>query len=320
MDVFVWLPLVISAIAALAARPLADRLPPRTATWLLAASAVVLAGASCGVLGLLALAAAMRIPFVDAAAGMSIRAVNSRDPASVPLGILAGALLAAAAIAAVRAAWLRTTALVAAHQHSRRLPMASQLTGAAEAVVVQDDGVDAYTVPGWPSRIVVTSGMLAALAPDERAVLLAHERAHAGSCHYLFTAVARLAAAANPLLSPLATAIGYSVERWADERAAAAAGSRPLVARAIAKAALAATVAPALRAQSAVLLGALPRPSTARGPGLVPRRVAALLGPPPKLRIVPLVLAVALVAIAGLSAFDAARDLHAMIELAQSAA
>src|SRR5215469_6271832 len=320
MHFSVWLPLVIPAIAAVAARPLADRLPPRTATWLLAVSAVILAAASCGVLGLLALAAAVRIPVVDAAAGMSIRAVNSSDPASMPLGILAGALLAAAAIAAVRAAVLRTTALVAAHRHTRSLPRASRVTEVAEAVVVQDDGVDAYTVPGWPSRIVVTSGMLAALAPDERAVLLAHERAHAGSYHYLFTAVARLAAAANPLLSPLATAIGYSVERWADERAAAAAGSRPLVARAIAKAALAATVAPALRAQSAVLLGALPRPSTARGPGLVPRRVAALRGPPPKLRIVPLVLAVALVAIAGLSAFDAARDLHAMIELAQSAA
>jgi beta-lactamase regulating signal transducer with metallopeptidase domain len=320
MHVFVWLPLAISAIAALTARPLADRLPPRTATWLLAASAVILAGASCGVLGLLALAAAVRIPFVDAAAGMSMRAVNSSDPASVPLGILAGALLAAAATAAARAAWLRTAALVAAHQQGRRLPMASQLTGTAGAVVVQDDGVDAYTVPGWPSRIVVTSGMLAALTPPEREVLLAHERAHAGSCHYLFTAAARLAAAANPLLSPLATAIGYCVERWADERAATAAGSRPLAARAIAKAALAATAAPVVRAQSAILLGALPRPSTTRGPGQVPRRVAALLGPPPRLRLVPLVLTVALVAIAGLSALDAARDLHAMIELAQSAA
>lgn len=320
MHVFVWLPLVIPAIAAVAARPLADRLPPRMATWLLAASAVILAGASCGVLGLLALAAAVRLPYVDAAAGMSIRAVSVSDPASVPLGILAGALLAAAAIGAVRAAWLRASALVAAHQHTRRLPRASRLTGAAEAVVVQDDGVDAYTVPGWPSRIVVTSGMLAALTPAEREVLLAHERVHAGSCHYLFTAVARLAAAANPLLGPLASAIGYCVERWADERAAAAAGSRPLAARAIAKAALAATAAPAARPQSAVLLGALPRPSGARGPGLVPRRVAALLGPPPRLRLVPLVLTVALVAVAGLSALDAARDLHAMIELAQSAA
>ena len=320
MHVFVWLPLVIPAVAALAARPLAERLPPRTATWLLAASAVILAGASCGVLGLLALAAAVRIPFVDTAAGMSIRAVNSSDPASIPLGILAGALLAAAATAAARAAWLRVSALVAARQHTRRLPGARRLAGAAEAVVVQDDGVDAYTVPGWPSRIVVTSGMLAALTPAEREVLLAHERAHAGSCHYLFTAVARLAAAANPLLRPLATAIGYCVERWADERAAAAAGSRPLAARAIAKAALAATAAPAARAQSAILLGALPRPSATRGPGQVPRRVAALLGPPPRLRLVPLVLTIALVAVAGLSALDAARDLHAMIELAQSAA
>lgn len=321
MHMLVWLPLAIPAIAALAARPLANRLPPRTATWLLTASAVILAAASCGVLGLLALAAAVRLPFVDALAGMSMSAVNSTDPASLPLGVLAGALLAAAAIAAMRAAWLRTAALVAAHQHSRRLPRPSQLTGAAEAVVVQDDGVDAYTVPGWPSRIVVTSGMLAALTPAEREVLLAHERAHAGSCHYLFTAAARLAAAANPLLTPLASAIGYSVERWADERAATAAGSRPLAARAIAKAALAATAAPAPpRAQPAVLLGALPRPAFTRGPGQVPRRVAALLGPPPRLRLVPLVLAVALVAVAGLSALDAARDLHAMIELAQSAA
>jgi len=319
MHVFVWLPLVIPAIAALAARPLAELLPPRTATWLLAASAVILAVASCGALGVLALAAAVHIPFVAAAAGMSVRSVNSSDPASLPLGVLAGALLAAATIAAVRAAWLRTTALVTAHQQNRQLASASQVTEATEAVVVQDDGVDAYTVPGWPSRIIVTSGMLAALTPAEREVLLAHERTHAGSRHHLFAAVARLAAAANPLLGPLATAIGYSVERWADERAAAAAGSRPLAARTIAKAALAATAAPAFRAHSAVVLAALPRPSTLRRAGPVPRRVAALLGPPPRLRLVPLVLTVALVAFAGLSALEAARDLHAMIELAQSA-
>jgi Zn-dependent protease with chaperone function len=321
MHVFVvWLPLAITVIAALAARPLADRLPPRTATWLLAGSAVILAGASCGVLGVLALAAAVRIPVVDAAAGMSLPAVLSRDPASLPLGILAGALLAAAAIAAVRAAWLRTAALVAAHRHTRRLPRAGQLSGAAEAVVVQDDGVDAYTVPGWPSRIVVTSGMLAALTPAERDVLLAHERSHAGSCHYLFIAAGRLAAAANPLLSPVAAAIGYCVERWADEHAAAAAGSRPLAARAIAKAALAATAAPPLHAPTAALLGALPRPGPARGPGVVPRRVAALLGPPPRFRLLLVVLALTVVAVAGLSALDAARELHSMIELAQSGA
>jgi Zn-dependent protease with chaperone function len=324
MRVLDWLlPLVIPLIAAGAARPLADRLPPRTATWLLAASTVVLAGASCGVLGVLALAAAVRIPFVDTLGGMSLTAVNDRDPASLPLGIFAGALLLAAAAAAVRAAWLRTAALVAAHRQTRRLPRAERTTGAGEAVVIDDDGVDAYTVPGWPSRIVVTSGMLAALSPPEREILLAHERAHASACHYLFTAVARLAAAANPLLGPLAAAISYSVERWADEKAAASAGSRSLAARTVAKAALAATAAPAPRAASFALLGVLPQPALGRrrpSPGLVPRRVAALLAPPPKRGLLLVALTIGLVAIAGLSALDAAHDLHSMIEFAQSAA
>ena len=82
--------------------------------------------------------------------------------------------------------------------------------------------------------------MLDALDPDERRVLLAHERAHARSHHYLFTALTYLAAAANPLLRPVAAAVTYTVERWADETAARDCGDRRLAARAIGKAALAA--------------------------------------------------------------------------------
>ena len=48
-------------------------------------------------------------------------------------------------------------------------------------MVVPDGTADAYAVPGWPGRIVVTAGMLDALNPDERRVLLAHERAHAAA-------------------------------------------------------------------------------------------------------------------------------------------
>ena len=116
--------------------------------------------------------------------------------------------------------------------------------------MVSDDAADAYTAPGWPGRIVITTGMMHALTAAERQVLLAHERAHASGYHYLFTAAARLASAANPLLRPLADAVGYSVERWADEQAAAAAGDRTLAARAIATAALAAQAAPAAAARS----------------------------------------------------------------------
>jgi hypothetical protein len=313
MHIAVYLPLVIPLFAAAAARLVAERLPPRTAAWLLAGSAVVLAGASSAVLGLLALSAAVRLPLVDAIGKLSLRTVLRTDPASLPVGVVAGALLAAVAVAAGRATWLRVAALAEAHRQARGLP------GAGQLVVLADDAADAYAAPGWPGRIVVTSGMLGALSQNEREVLLAHERAHAAARHYLFTAAARLAAAANPLLRPVAAAVGYSVERWADEQAAAATGNRPLAARTVAKAALAASAAPPRRPAPAAVLAAC-GPLDARGAGPVPRRVAALLSPPPRPRLLLLATAVALVALSGLSVLEAARDLHGLIEFAQAAA
>jgi Zn-dependent protease with chaperone function len=232
MHLAVYLPLVMPLLAAASARPLAGRLPPVAATWLLAGSAVALAAASTAVLGLLALTALVRLPLVDAAGEMSMQVISRGDPASVPVAVAAGVLLAAAAAGACRALWRRTAALIAAGRQARRLP------GAGQVVVTDDEAADAYTLPGWPCRIVVTAGMMRALSHPERQVLLAHERAHASGLHYLFTTAARLAAAANPLLRPVAAAVGYTVERWADERAAGAAGDRQLAARAIATAAL----------------------------------------------------------------------------------
>jgi peptidase M48-like protein len=326
----VYLPLVIPVLAALAARPLADRLPPVAATWLLAASSLALALASSAVLGLLALSALVRIPFVAAVANVSVHVISRSDSVSLPVAIAAGALLAAAAAAATRALWRRGAAIVAAGRQARRLP------GAGQVVVTEDAAADAYTLPGWPCRIVITAGMLRALSTPEREVLLAHERSHATGSHYLFTSVARLAAAANPLLRPVAAQVCYTVERWADERAAAATGDRPLAARAIARAALAASAAPSARPSPSTALGivARGRPGggdegkhrfsglSLRGAGPVPRRVAALLGPPPRTRMILPVAALALVALSGLSALsalEAARDLHALLELAQAA-
>jgi len=320
MNVLIYVPNCVSALAALGAWPLAERLPPRTATWLLTVSAVVLAGTSCAALGLLAIAAAMRIPVVDSMAGMSLRAVIDRDPASLPVGVIAAALLGVAALAAVRAACLRTVALVAAHREARRLAGDGQPAGDEQVLTIVDDSVDAYAVPGRPGRIVITSGMIDALTEPEREVLLAHERTHVSACHYVFTALVRLSAAANPLLRPLAAAVNYSVERWADERAASVTGSRPLVAHTVAKAALAAAAAPARRAGPVVALPALTGPSPLGRRGSVPRRVDALLGPPPQRSIVLLALAIAVLTVCGLAAVDAAGDLHAMVEFAQAEA
>ena len=321
MHVAVYLPLVVPALAALAARPLADRLPPAAATWLLVASSLALALASSAVLGMLALSALVRIPFIDAVGHLSRPVISTGDAVSIPVAILAGGLLAVAAVAAGRAVWRRGRAIVAAYRHARNLP------GAGQVVVTEDNAADAYTVPGWPCRIVITQGMLRALSAGERGVLLAHERAHAQSSHYVFTSAARLAAAANPLLRPVAVQAGYTVERWADERAAAQVGDRTFTARAIARAALASTAAPPDRHAAMTALGLITqegrvpqddkRPASLRNAGPVPRRIAALLAPPPRLPLLLLAAAIVLVALSGASALEAARDFHQLIELAQ---
>jgi Peptidase family M48 len=317
MHYVVYLPLALPLLAAVAARPLARRLPPAIATWLLAGSAVVLAVTSSAVLGLLALTALLRIPALDASAGLSAHVLSRDNPASLPVAVAAGALLAASATAAAGALYRRVTALASAFRQARRLP------GARQVVITDEDAADAYTVPGWPCRIVITAGMMRALSADERQVLLAHERAHAAWFHYLFTSAARLAAAANPLLRPVAAAVGYTVERWADEHAAAVTGNRQLTARAIAQAALATSAGirrGGARVRPTAALGLAPRLGARRGPGPVPLRVAALLRPPPGPRLLLLTAAVLLVAVSGVSALEASRDLHDLLELAQAAA
>jgi hypothetical protein len=306
MRAAVYLPLFLPLLAAPLARPVAARVDPRHATWLLTGVAVVLAAASCGALGLLALAALVRLPLAASLGHWSLAVVGRDDPAGAGIAVAAGILLGAALLAAGAFAARRGRALRDAGRHARRLP------GRGQVVVTPDAAADAYTVPGWPGRIVVSAGMLDALDGPGRAALLAHERAHLAGRHYLFTSAARLAAAANPLLRPLAGAVEYTVERWADEHAASAAGDRRLVAQAIARAALAATATRPRRTLSAAL-GAV----SLVGAGPVPRRVAALLAPPPRRRIVLIAVSIALVVLAAVCVLVAANDLQDLLSLAR---
>jgi hypothetical protein len=320
MGLAVYLPLLLPLCAAAGAWPLATRLPPMLATWLLTGAAVALAALSTAVLGLLALTAVLRIPLVASLGHLSAAALGRADPASLAAAVAAAVLLAAVVVTAARAGWRRARALVAAAREARCLP------GDGQVVVVPDGAADAYTVPGWPGRIVVTAGMLDALTPAERQVLLAHEGAHADQHHYLFTALSHFAAAANPLLRPVAAAVSYTVERWADETAAARCGDRRLAARAVGKAALASSGRGGARRRPAVLTGitgpmlAPLRMRRPRTPGPVPRRVAALLAPAPSARPLLIAAAAAVVLISGVAALDAAYDLHTLVELAQAPA
>jgi hypothetical protein len=325
VDLVLYVPLLLPLCAAAGAWPLATRLPPQVATWLLTAAAVALAALSTAVLGFLALTAVLRIPLVASLGHLSGAVIRREDPASLSAALVATVLLAAVALAAARAGWRRSRALVLAARQARCLP------GSGQVVVVPDGAADAYTVPGWPGRIVVTAGMMDALAPAERDVLLAHERAHAANHHYLFTALSHFAAAANPLLRPVAAAVGYTVERWADESAAGHCGDRRLAARAVGKAALASsrTAQPArtrvpagagITGIAGPVLGPVRRLAGRHGPGPVPRRVAALLAPAPAVRPLLVAAAAAVVLVSGVAALDAAFDLHALVELAQAPA
>jgi hypothetical protein len=318
MHLAVYLPLLVPIVAALTARPLAECLHPRLATWLLTASAVALAAASSAALGLLALTGLVQIPLVANLGDWSLAVLRRDDPATLSVAAVSGVLLAAAATAEVRMVWRRSRALLTSAVEAACLP------GADELVVVDDPAAEAFAMPGLPGlrgprgRIVISTGMLAALESTECDVVLAHERAHLICRHYLFTAVARLAAAANPLLRPLASAVDYTVERWADEHAATVVGNRRRVACTVGKAALAATHTSARRRMPAAVMGVLGRTGPLRAAGPVPRRVAALLAPTPRKRILPLVAAAALLIATGLCFAEAAHDLHALLDLAST--
>jgi Zn-dependent protease with chaperone function len=339
MNALVYLPLLIPVLAAAAARPLAARLEPRLATWLLTAATVALAAFSTAALALLAASALTRVPFLAALGNYSQPVLRSGDPVPAVAGSAAALLLTAAAIAVAVVIRARARALAESYRRAARMAPDGRV------VVVPGHAIEAYALPGSPGRIVVSGRLLDALDDRGRAALLAHEHAHLAGQHHLFTTVAHLAAAANPLLIPVARAVDYTVERWADERAAAITGDRRLVASTIGQVALLAT-APAsprpappravlgitgprgtagarrtasARGTAGPRAGARIRPISLAWAGPVPRRVAALLAPPPRRQLTLLAIVAILILIAGASAVEAARDLHALLEFAQAA-
>jgi Zn-dependent protease with chaperone function len=305
LSVAVYVPLLLSVLAAVSAQRIAGRLEPVTATWLLTASAVVLAAASLASLAALALTVIGQVPELAAHAHWSPRVLRRDDPIWLPVAVTACILLGGALAAACRVAARCLCALGDAARTSGILSQAGRLT------VVDDPAPKACAVPGRPGRIVVSTGMLDALDDQEQQVLIAHEGAHLAGGHYLFVTLARVAAAANPVLRPLAAAVRYTVERSADEHAARQVGSRRLTARTIGKAALLTRAARAGR-PAGLLIAA----SALRGTGPVPRRVAALLAPPPGRRPLLLIAALALLIVAGVTTLEAARDVHVLFETA----
>jgi Zn-dependent protease with chaperone function len=309
MILAVYVPLVLPALAVPLVRWLCGRLDPAMASWLIVASALVLASCATVALALLMFTALAVLTVFGRLGHWSPNILRHLDAVHLPIDLAATVLLLVFGVAAVTSAVTRLRSLLEAHRMARDCP------GDTELVVVQDDRPLAHAVPGRPGRIVVSTSMLASLEPAERRALLAHERGHLARGHHLFVAAVDVLAAANPLLRPLTTTIRFTTERWADEIAAGQVGDRSVVARAVGKAALAGRAQPARNGMT-----------MAATAGPVPRRVAALLSAPPVRRIrsvlaspTGLFVVMALSMITGSVWFsvDAAGDLHRVLELAQ---
>ncbi|MBR8640115.1 M56 family metallopeptidase [Streptomyces tuirus] len=279
MGVFVFLPLILPLTAWPVARLAEQHLHPRTATRLLTVMAAVLALCSTVCLGLVMVVGTAQLPGNPLPDGWSDPEVRAAVPYDEVVGKAAIPALCAVLVACGRTLWRHTRVRRRAHRALAGLPD-------TEVAVLPDGAPYAYALPGGRrgaplaaqgrqgrgrrrGRVVVTTALLDRLRSAERRALFAHERAHLTARHDRFLLAVQLAARANPFLRPLRTAVAYTAERWADEEAARAIGSRRTVARAIGTAALVSRGTPA------------PTLAGLAAPGPVPRRVAALLGPAP---------------------------------------
>jgi Zn-dependent protease with chaperone function len=277
-------------------------LPPAAAVRLLVPAALLAAGGAVFVVATVAFTLVGQLAEVAEFGRWSPHVLHVLDPIPAPVAVAAGALLLAAAGWTVGNAWRTGRALRMAYRLGRALDDHS----GSPVVVVDNPQPDAFTTPGLRARIVVTTGMLAALDPPGRRVLLAHEQSHRAHRHTWWILAAELAATVNPLLHTTARAVRDATERWADEDAARL-SDRRLVAAPIAQVAL---------------LGARPASTTmaAATGGRVPRRVAALLHPPPRLRARHLVVLAAVTLAVLLGAFAVERTGEALFEHARTPA
>ncbi|OIJ98455.1 peptidase M48 Ste24p [Streptomyces colonosanans] len=288
---------------ALARRAL-ERLAPATALWVVTCSTLVVACCSLTALGAFVLTGLLKLPLFAALGKLVYPLRTASDLFVVPAAAFSVGALAVCLWTVIRTATRQARAF-----HVATAEAGCRAT-AGDLCVIDSPRPDAYALPGRPHRIVVTTGMLRSLGPDEREALFAHERAHNAGGHHYFLAFAELAALCHPGLRPVGEVIRFAVERAADEAAAAAVGDRRLTARAIGRAALAARAAH----------GERPSFAAAATTGPVPQRVAALLAAPrPPHRAAPWIAGL-LVACATVSVCTSATGVigfHHEVEIAQ---
>jgi Zn-dependent protease with chaperone function len=147
----------------------------------------------------------------------------------------------------LRLAWVALSTVRARSRLAEGLRAAERLTVAGaparSGYVLPPAQPLAYALGGRAGGVVVSRGLLAVLDDDELDAVLAHELAHLRLGHHRllsFAQVVRITlGAAAPAVCQAAASLARELEVIADEAAARAVGDRRVVARALAKAALA---------------------------------------------------------------------------------
>lgn len=221
-------PLLIATTVSLAVGAFQSRLRPMAAARALALTCIAVVVTALTMLFGLAMGALAESAAIENWSAWCPRLSLADDHVPGWVGLGAGFLLVAIAIRI-------GLVLCRAYRVRRMLPICD-----GGELVIESPRPTAYALPGRRGGVVVSRGMIDALRPAEQTVMWAHERSHRLHRHDRYLLVAELSVAVVPPLARLAGQTRYATERWADEDAVSrVGGDRGLVARAIARAALA---------------------------------------------------------------------------------
>ncbi len=216
-------PLMVTVGIAVLATSVHRRLPPRLATRFVTVALVLVVLAALPTALVIAMSFLAHAPFIGIGFQWCAQALGLHSSVPTWLGLPAVMLLVIGG--------LRSTRLLRQHRALRSnetLPI----------YIAHSHKPYAVTLPGRAGQIVISTALVDLLDEHERFVVVAHERAHARFRHDRYLLTAELAAAVLPPIRALAKRVNYSIERWADEAAAAVCGDRHLVAVTLGKVAL----------------------------------------------------------------------------------
>lgn len=220
---FVAFPLLVTLAVAGIATSAHRRLPPKLATRFVTVALVLVVVAALPTALVVAMGFLAHVPVVGVGFQWCAQVIGLHSAIPAWIGLPVVALLAVGS--------LRTVRLLRQHRTLR-------MHDAHPIHIAHSHKPYAVTLPGRAGQIVISTAMVEMLDDEERRIVVAHEQAHARYRHDRYLLTAELAAAVLPPLRALARRVHFSIERWADESAAAVCGDRELVAVTLGKVAL----------------------------------------------------------------------------------